>query len=105
MGCGSGSLGGFLQVGARADNNMQNQLDKMWERIAKEDQAEKDRQQKMVDDAKADSRAVWMVADYFVPSDVQEFFERHGIGATGCEIWRSAFISGFRAALRGKISE
>lgn len=81
------------------------QASTLFEAIKKEEEQEELRKQRLIEDAMADSKAVWMVADYFVPSDVAEFFERHKIGVVGCEIWRSAFISGFRSALRGKLRD
>lgn len=54
---------------------------------------------------KTDDRATWMLADYFLPTDVKEFFERHGMLATGSEIWRTAFVTGFKVSLRGSIKD
>lgn len=53
-----------------------------------------------IENAKADEQAVWALADYFLPSDVREFGERHGIPELASELWRGAFVAGWRAALR-----
>lgn len=81
------------------------QVSNFFDGIKKKQDQEELLKQRLIEDAIADSKAVWMVADYFVPADVEEFFERHKIGVAGCEIWRSAFISGFRAAMRNKIKD
>lgn len=59
----------------------------------------------MISLAKSDQRATWVLADYFLPADVKEFFERHGMLATGSEIWRTAFVTGFKVSLRGSIKD
>ena len=51
------------------------------------------------EDARADQRAVWALADVLVPPDIQEFGRRHGIPQLTDEIWRVAFCAGWRAAL------
>lgn len=67
---------------------------------AKEDAERKAAEQRMIDDARADAQAVWALADYLMPADAREFAERMGMAETLQEMWRNAFITGWRAALR-----
>ncbi len=45
---------------------------------------------------------LWELADMYVPKDVRELGERHGSPALTAELWRSAFIQGWRAAMRSR---
>jgi hypothetical protein len=54
----------------------------------------------MVENAKADAKAVWPLADYYMPPDVREMADRWGMKETLIEMWRGAFIEGWRAANR-----
>ena len=67
-------------------------------RWAQEHAAEKRR----LADAKADGRAVWALADQYLPADVMETAERHKMSETMREIWRAAFIAGWRARDRAE---
>lgn len=74
-------------------------LGEIWERDNRQRKAEEAR---MIDNARADSKAIWQLADYYMPADVQEMAERWKMQETLKEMWRGAFIEGWRAANRGK---
>lgn len=57
---------------------------------------------RLIENARADAKAVWLLADQSVPADVREAAERWQMKETLIEIWRGAFIEGWRAAHRGK---
>jgi hypothetical protein len=50
--------------------------------------------------ADEDRRLQDTLADHYLPADVKEFGERHGIPELTNEMWRGAFIAGWRAAFR-----
>ena len=72
----------------------------MAEKWAIEAAEQKAAEQRMVDDARADAKAIWALADFYLPPDVKEFFARRKMEETGCEMWRQAFAAGWRASLR-----
>lgn len=72
-------------------------LTEVW---AKEDAERRAEEIRRIEDARADSKAIWVLAEYSMPPDAMEFFNRHGLGAAGAEIWRQAFAAGWRAAHR-----
>ena len=49
-------------------------------------------------DARSHNKAVWLLADYSIPPDTKEAAMRWGMEQTIMEIWRNAFIAGWRAA-------
>jgi hypothetical protein len=49
---------------------------------------------------RADAKAVWLAADHYLPDDVRESAKRWGMEQAICELWRNAFIAGWRAAHR-----
>lgn len=55
---------------------------------------------KRIENARADARAVWALADFYLPGDVVETADRLGVKETMSEVWRNAFIAGWRAAHR-----
>jgi hypothetical protein len=57
-------------------------------------------ERRALEDARADAAAVWALADMSIPQDIQEFGTRHGIPELAKEVWRSAFIAGWRAYAR-----
>jgi Ni/Co efflux regulator RcnB len=67
---------------------------------AAEDRERKIEEQKQIENAKADAKAVWALADYYLPADVKEMADRWKMGSTLQEMWRGAFIEGWRAAHR-----
>ena len=71
----------------------------MWEAEQRKQQAE---QRERIELARADARAVWTLADYLMPADVKETAERWKVNETLQEIWRQAFIAGWRAAHKAK---
>lgn len=65
------------------------------------DQAEQQAlEARALEDARADQAAVWALADLYCPSDIREFGERHKIPELSMHLWRSAFVAGWRSALR-----
>lgn len=68
------------------------------------DAERKAQEQRMIEDARADAMAVWALADYCLPADWDEFAKRNGMPETLREMWRNAFIVGWRAALRYEAS-
>lgn len=65
---------------------------------AKEEAERNAQEAKMIANAKADAKAVWALADCLMPTDFLETAERLKMQETMREIWRSAFIAGWRAA-------
>lgn len=58
-----------------------------------------DEMQRHLMNARADaSKALWALADYSIPPDVKETAALWGMKETLLEIWRGAFIAGWRAA-------
>lgn len=72
----------------------------MYEVWAKEEAERKAIEAQMRQDAKVDARAVWTLADHLMPPDIREMAAAFGMGETIQEMWRNAFIAGWRAALR-----
>lgn len=72
-------------------------LSEIWAQEKAERDAEEKRQ---IENARADSNAVWQLADYYLPADVREMAERWKMNETLIEMWRGAFIEGWRAAHR-----
>ncbi len=68
-----------------------------WERERIEQET---KERRALQDAKADQRAVWALADFYLPPDVCEMAMRWKMDATLVEMWRGAFIEGWRAAHR-----
>ncbi len=54
------------------------------------------------DDAFANAAGLWELADLYMPPDIQEFADRHHLEHTVPEMWRSAYIQGWRAAMRSR---
>ena len=48
----------------------------------------------------AAERGLWALADLYVPTDVREAAARWKLENTLVEMWRAAFIQGWRASLR-----
>lgn len=67
---------------------------------AKEEAEQKAAEASMIDDAKADAKAVWALAEYLMPADFREMADRMKMSETMHELWRNAFIAGWRAAMR-----
>jgi hypothetical protein len=61
-----------------------------------------DEESKCFQQVRADAKAVWALADYLMPADVKETAERWKMNETLQEIWRQAFIAGWRAAHKAK---
>lgn len=57
-------------------------------------------ERRALEDARADQAAVWALADYYLPPAVRELGERHKMPETTSEIWRAAFVAGWRACHR-----
>lgn len=74
----------------------------MAEKWAQEDAERKAAEARMIEDAKCDAKAVWALADHLMPPDVREMAERMKMTETLQEMWRGAFIIGWRAANRPK---
>jgi hypothetical protein len=55
---------------------------------------------RILEDAAADKNAVWALADYMLPTDVREMAARWKMTETIQEMWRNAFVAGWRAAHR-----
>ena len=72
----------------------------MAEKWALEEQQQKAAEARMIANAKADAKAVWALADYLMPADTREMAERMMMSETMQEMWRNAFIAGWRAALQ-----
>lgn len=51
-------------------------------------------------DTEADAKAVWLLADYYIPQDVKDAAVRWKMEDALQEMWRQAFIEGWRAAYR-----
>jgi hypothetical protein len=69
----------------------------IWQKEEMQRKADEDRR---LQDTLADANGVWLLADHYLPADVKEFGERHGIPELTNEMWRGAFIAGWRAAFR-----
>lgn len=48
----------------------------------------------------AAERGLWALADLYIPNDVREAATRWHMEHTLCEMWRSAFVHGWRAAIK-----
>lgn len=72
----------------------------MAERWAAEEAQHKAEEHRMIEDAKADAAAVWLLADYLMPADFKELARNMKMEATMQELWRNAFIAGWRAQHR-----
>jgi hypothetical protein len=70
-------------------------LGEIWEKERREQKAE---EADMIERARADAKAIWLLADYSIPADVKEMAERLKMKETMIEMWRGAFIEGWRAA-------
>jgi Ni/Co efflux regulator RcnB len=70
-------------------------LGEIWD---KERRAQKAEEAERIENARADAKALWHLADYSIPADVKEMAERWDMGSTLQEMWRGAFIQGWRAA-------
>jgi hypothetical protein len=70
------------------------------EQWAKQDAEHRAKEARAIEDARADAKAVWLLADMMLPADVKELAQRWGMPETLVEIWRNAFITGWRAAHR-----
>lgn len=46
----------------------------------------------------AAEQGLWSLADYHLPADIREAANRWKLGTVLCEIWRQAWIAGWRAA-------
>jgi hypothetical protein len=46
----------------------------------------------------AAEQGLWSLADYHLPADIRETANRWKLGTVLCEIWRQAWIAGWRAA-------
>lgn len=69
----------------------------MW---ALEDRQRKAEELRMVENARADAKAVWLLADYYMPADIKEMAGLWKMESTLQEMWKGAFIEGWRAAHR-----
>jgi hypothetical protein len=67
---------------------------------AKEEAEQRAKEARMIEDAKADARAVWALADHLMPPDVVEMGRALALEEVLKEAWRNAFIAGWRAAHR-----
>lgn len=72
----------------------------MAELWAKEDAEAKSAELRMIANARADAKAVWALADYLMPADFKQLAENMKLDATMKEMWRNAFIAGWRARNR-----
>ena len=81
---------------ARADGIMLREVFARQQADADADQALR------IEQARADAKAVWALADYLMPPDVKESAERWKMSETLQDIWRQAFITGWRAAHNGR---
>jgi hypothetical protein len=67
---------------------------------AKEEAEQKAAEARMIENAKCDAKAVWALADYLMPADFKETAASLKMTETMQEMWRNAFIAGWRAAHR-----
>ena len=67
---------------------------------AAEDREQKIEEQRHIENARADAKAVWLLADFYMPADVKEMAGLWKMENTLQEMWRGAFIEGWRAAHR-----
>ena len=65
-----------------------------WEGV---DPIEQSRQRALLELMRSNQRALWLLADYELPPDVREIARVWKLEQTVCEIWRNAFIQGWRA--------
>ncbi len=72
----------------------------MAEKWAEEEQQRKAEEARAIQNAKADAKAVWALADYMMPADFKEMARNMKMEATMQELWRNAFIAGWRAQHR-----
>lgn len=59
---------------------------------------EEDRKAEQVALRAAAENGLWALADHLMPSDVREAAERWRLDSIMTEMWRSAFIAGYREA-------
>lgn len=72
-------------------------LGEIWDKERRQQKAE---EQDRIDAARADAKALWHLADYSIPADVKDMAQRWDMEQALQEIWRGAFIQGWRAALK-----
>lgn len=72
----------------------------MAEKWALEEQQRKAEETRMIENARADAKAIWSLADHLMPADFKEMADRLKMSETMRELWRNAFIDGWRAAHR-----
>lgn len=72
-------------------------LGEVWDKERRQREAEEGR---MLADARADAKAVWQLAEYYMPADIRQMADIWNMKETLIEMWRGAFIEGWRAALR-----
>ena len=69
----------------------------MAEKWAAEEAQRNAERAEMVRNANADAKAVWTLADYLMPADFKQMAMSLGMEETMKELWRNAFIAGWRA--------
>jgi hypothetical protein len=72
-------------------------IGEIWDRERRQQVAEEVR---MLEDTKADAKAIWLLAEYYLPQDIKDAAVRWKMENTLQEIWRQAFVEGWRAAYR-----
>jgi hypothetical protein len=71
--------------------------------LAENERRDQERLKRRVsEDALADEAAVWTLADIHMPPDIEEYGRRHKMPELAHYLWRSAFVQGWRAAIRAK---
>lgn len=73
-----------------------------WDEENKKQQEEEKRK---LQNAVADQKALYALADHYLPSDVKENAARWKMEETLCEMWRNAFIAGWRAYHRSSLKD
>lgn len=81
-------------------NTQQVSIDQLSRQILREQAAAQMKEARALEDARADAHGIWALAEFYLPPSVKEMAQLWGMRETLAEMWRSAFIEGWRAAHR-----
>lgn len=73
-----------------------------WQRNAEAEAAAKAEMDLALQNAKADEAALWTLAEMSITPDLREYGERHKIPNFALFLHQSAFVAGWRAAMKAK---
>lgn len=72
----------------------------VFQKMSRHDDAQAAAQQRIEADRVAAEQGLWALADLYLPPDIREAAQRWKLDHSLTEIWRSAFIAGWRQAMR-----